>query len=168
MALTIEICESNGAGETVTHALTNCNFGASDSANLTRTSSRIAATAYSYEKYWRVHVSNIGGLTSVSDIRIWKSYGTLGTGVTVDANLKTSSYSSSSYATPVNTDSSKATTTMPTSYPASANLGISGSLASTLTAAGYSDYMVAQITTSGATGGEENTWAIIFRAKVIV
>ena len=36
---------------------------------------------------------------------------------------------------------------MPTSEPASANLGIGGDLAGTLTATGYSDYLIHQIVT---------------------
>ena len=34
MAATMEICESNGAGETITHNITNANMGNVDAASL--------------------------------------------------------------------------------------------------------------------------------------
>jgi len=51
-----------------------------------------------------------------------------------------------------------ATQTMPTAEPASANLGIGGSLSGSLTAAGSSDYLVHQLQTDGAdTAGTTTT-----------
>ena len=66
-------------------------------------------------------------------------------------NARTADYGGAeTYAEPVKTASTVADQTMPTSAPASANLGIGGALAGSLTAEGYSDYLVHQIQTNVA------------------
>ena len=87
----------------------------------------------------------------IDNIQIWKSAGNYVTGEGIDANLKTSSYVQASYTSPTATTSTVATTVMPTADPAAANLGIAGSLSGNLSAAGYSDYWVSQLQTTGST-----------------
>lgn len=151
MALaTVEICESNGAGETITHGITNSNMGNTDAANMSTTTHYINQGENSYEKWQRFHVTAMGDATSVSNFKVWRS-GALGGSAVHKTNARTTSYGgAATYATPVATTSSIATQTMPTSEPSTANLGIGGSLAGTLTATGYSDYLVHQIQTNAS------------------
>ena len=156
MAATVRINEYNGAGETATNNITNSNFGSTDAANLTAASYPITAGTSSYEKYQKLEVTAMGGSSKVKDIKVWYT-GTLSGSDSLLTNARTTSYGgAATYATPVNTTSSKATQSMPSSAPGTANLGISGSLAGELTATGTSDYLVMQLnvhsaTTAGAT-----------------
>lgn len=155
MAATVRINEYNGAGETATNNITNSNFGSTDTANLTAASYPITAGTSSYEKYQKLEVTAMGGSSKVKDLKIWYT-GTLSGSDTLLTNARTTSYGGAeTYATPVNTTSSKATQTMPTSAPAT-NWGIAGSLTGELTTTGTSDYLVMQLnvhsaTTAGAT-----------------
>ncbi len=146
---TVEICESNTVGETVTHNVTNINYGSSDAPNLVTATYPITRGTNSYEKYERLHVTAMGTSTKIDNIQIWKSAGTLtlGTGGDLKVYLKTSAYTAIVYATPVTTTSTQATITVPTADPTAANLGIAGVLTGSLTAVGYSDYFCSQIQT---------------------
>lgn len=157
---TVEICESNGAGETVTHNITNTNMGSNDSANLTPATYPIVAGNRSYAKYQRFHVTAMGGSSKIDNLKVWRT-GSLGTGGTHAhvTNARTTSYAGApTYAQPVASAITGADQTMPTSEPASQNLGIGGSLTGDLTGTGYSDYLIHQITTdSSATAGSTST-----------
>ncbi len=159
-AATVEICESNGAGETITHSITNANMGSNDSAALNPVTYPITAGNRSYVKYQRVHVTAMGGSSKIDNLRVWRT-GSLGTGGTQThvTNARTSSYVGAlTYATPTASAVTDVTQTMPSSEPGSANLGIAGSLSGSLTATGYSDYLGHQITTdSSATAGSTTT-----------
>lgn len=160
-AATVEICESNGAGETVTHSITNSNMGSTDAAALDPVAYPLTPASNTYIKYQRIHVTAMGGSSKIDNLKIWRT-GSLGTGGTHAhiTNARTTSYAGAlTYATPVDTTPvSGVTQTMPTSAPASANLGIGGSLSGSLTATGYSDYLGHQITTdSSATAGSTTT-----------
>lgn len=150
MAATVQINERNGViPGTETSGVTNLNMGSSDIPNLNTSTYPITAMAggASYEKYFRLYVSNLGGSSSVSNIRIWlSSIGTgFETGEAMKTNLVTSGYTAAVYAQPVNTTSTAATQTMPTTQPSSANIGIGGSLAGSVTVApAYSDYVILQ------------------------
>jgi hypothetical protein len=147
MAATVEICESNGAGETITHDISNANMGGADAAELDPVSNPIDAGDRSYIKYQRVHVTAMGGSSSIGTLKVFRA-GVLGGSATHKTNARTSSYGGAlSYATPVNTSVSGVDQDMPTSEPASANLGIGGALAGTLTDVGYSDYLGHQLIT---------------------
>lgn len=150
MAATVQISESNGAGETITENVSNINMGSTDAANITAASYPITAGTYSYEKYNRVHLESLSGSTKIQNIKVWRTGDSLGSD-THKTSARESSYSEPSYATPVNTVSSY-TQTMPTSEPTGANLGIDGSLTGALDADGeYSDYLVHQIYVDAAT-----------------
>lgn len=160
MAATVSISESNGAGETVTASITNTNMGSTDAVNLNAVTYPISPNTRSYAKYQRFNVTAMGGASSIGNLKVWRT-GSLGTGGTHAhvTNARTTSYAgAATYAQPVNTAISGADQTMPSSEPATANLGIGGSLTGTLTATGYSDYLIHQLTTdASATAGSTTT-----------
>lgn len=160
MAATVSIAESNGAGETVTASITNTNMGSTDAVNLNPVTYPLTPNTRSYAKYQRFNVTNMGGSSSIDNLKVWRT-GSLGTGGTHGhvTNARESSYGgAATYATPVNTSIAGADQAMPTSEPSGANLGIGGSLAGALTSTGYSDYLIHQITTdASATAGSSST-----------
>lgn len=150
MAATIEICESNGAGETITHNITNSNMGNTDAVNLDPVAYPVTPGDRTYAKYQRVHVTALGGSSKIDNLKVWRT-GALGGAATHVTNARTSAYGgAATYATPVKVAISGSDQAMPTSVPASANLGIAGSLTGSLTGAGYSDYLIHQIITNAA------------------
>lgn len=158
MAATVEIDEANGAGETLTHGITNSNWGSSDTVNLTAADYPITPGNNSYEKWQKIHVTAMGGATKINNLKVWRVTALGGSAVHL-TNARTASYGGApTYATPTASDSAVATQTMPTSEPASANLGIAGSLTGSLTGTGSSDYLVHQIQTdAGDTAGASTT-----------
>lgn len=158
---TVEICESNGAGETVTHNVSNINYGNTDAANLVAATYPIPVGSNSYIKYHRVHVTAMNDSNKIDNIQIFKSAGAYVTGEGIQTNLKTSGYSAATYATPVTTTFTDQA--MPTADPTTANLGIGGSLTGSLTAAGYSDYWKHQAQSTSSTppgNGNQKTFTI--------
>lgn len=158
MAATVEIDEANGAGETITHGITNTNMGAVDSPNLDPVANPVTAGENAYEKYQQIHVTAMGGSSQIDNLKVWRT-GALGGSAVHLTNARETSYGGAeAYAQPVATASTKATQPMPTAEPAGANLGIGGSLTGVLTAAGSSDYLVHQIQTDpGDTAGSTST-----------
>lgn len=163
MAATVEICESNGASETVTHNISNANMGNTDAANLDPVAYPVTPGNNTYEKFQRLHVTNMGGSSKIENIRVYRS-GALGGSATHKTNARTSSYGGAlAYETPDTTEASASTQDMPTSQPSSANLGIGGSLTGSLTAAGYSDYLNHIIkTNAGDTSGSVSTLYFVY------
>jgi len=167
MTATLEIDESNGAGETVTHGITNSNYGSTDTPDLVDTTYPITAGQNSFEKWHKMHFTALGGASKVKNLKVWASVAT-GTGWTIKTNARESSYGGAqTYGTggPSQTDRSGTygyTQTMPISTPSGANLGIAGALAGELTGVGSSDYLVIQVQTTGAattgTSGQTNSY----------
>jgi hypothetical protein len=164
MAATVELCESNGATETVTHTLAvwpalAASMGSVDQANLDPVTNRLTPGTNSYEKWQRVHVTALGAAAAVRSVKVWIE-GALApntsshyNGSLSQATYDTANHKQTVYAQPATT-ATRTPEVMPTSEPASPNLGIGGSLTGSLTAAGYSDYLVQQIrTTASATAG---------------
>jgi len=158
MAATVEICESNGAGETVTHDIANANMGSVDSAALDPVANPVTPGNNTFEKWQRVHVTAMGGSSAIDNLKVWRT-GALGGSAVHLTNARETGYGGAeTYATPTASASSVATQTMPTSEPSGANLGIGGSLSGQITSAGYSDYLVHQIQTDpGDTAGATTT-----------
>lgn len=160
MAATVSIAESNGAGETITASITNTNMGSNDSVNLNAVTYPLTPNTRSYAKYQRFNVTNMGGASSIGNLKVWRT-GSLGTGGTHShvTNARETSYGgAATYAQPVNTAITGADQAMPTSEPTGANLGIGGSLSGTLTGTGYSDYLIHQLVTdASATAGSTST-----------
>ncbi len=155
MAATVQVNEYNGSSGTITANITNSNMGSVDAANLVPADYPIAAGTYSFEKWQRITVTDMGGSSKISSFKVWRT-GALSGDDTHKTNAATNDYTATTtYTQPVNTQSTKATNTMPTSEPPSANIGIGGSLTGELTSAGSSDFFIHQIyvdenTTTGA------------------
>lgn len=158
MAATVEICESNGSGETVTHNITDTDMSTEDSATTDPVANKITPGNRSMIKYQRFHVTAMGGSSAIQNLQVWRT-GALGGSATHVTNARTSSYGGAlSYATPTTSAVTGVDQTMPTSDPGSANLGIGGSLSGSLTSTGYSDYLGHQIiTNSSDTAGSTST-----------
>jgi len=158
MAATVEIDEANGAGETLTHSISDTDMGNSDSATVDPVAFPITPGNNTYEKFQKVHVTAMGGSSKIDNLQVWRT-GALGGAATHLTNARTSSYGGAlSYATPDTTEAASSTQTMPTSDPAAANLGIAGSLTGSLTATGSSDYLNHIIKTNAAdTAGSTST-----------
>lgn len=146
MAASVQIDETNGSGSgTVTGNIANSNMGSTDAANLNPATYPITPGSNTYEKYQQVHLTALNGSTQIQNLKIWRT-GSLGGAAVHVTNARMSGYvATTSYTQPVNSTSTVATQTMPTSTPGSANLGIAGSLAGILSAPGFSDYLVHQI-----------------------
>jgi len=160
-AATVEIDERNGAAAgTLTHNITNSNMGSTDAVNLDPVAYPLTPNTRTYAKYQQIHVTDIGTSSKIDNLKVWRT-GALGTGGTHAhvTNARLTSYAgAATYAQPVNTAITGADQTMPSSVPATANLGIAGDLTAGLTAAGYSDYLIHQITTdASATAGSTST-----------
>lgn len=150
MAATTEVCESNGAGETITHSISNANMGSVDSAALDPVVNFMTPGNRTYIKYQRLHCTNMNGSSRLDNLKVWRT-GALGGSATHVTNARLTSYAGAlAYATPVATAVTTVDQTMPTSVPATSNLGVGGSLSGGITAAGYSDYLGHQIVTNGA------------------
>ncbi len=132
---------------TDTATATNLNMGSTRAANLSPSTYKITAGNYSYEKWVKARFT--GSFTNISDIKFWKSAGDYVTGESINFTGQVTSYS-----TPTESQSSHATSSVPTSEPGSANVGIGGSLSGSLTSTGSSDFIVLQssITTSASSG----------------
>lgn len=151
MAATIEFCESNGAGETITHGVANWNFGSTDAPNVIPASFPITAGTNSFTKFWRFHVSDMASSNKIDNLQCWKSAGAYVTGEDIQCSLTTTegTYDATPYATPTQTTYTAAT--FPTADPGTANWGIKATLSGYLTVTGYSDYLKAQMATTGST-----------------
>lgn len=157
MAAVIEIAERNGPSPgTETVSVSNLNMGSTDAPNLDPTTYPLTAPGNSYEKWFRLFVSSLGGSAKVDNFRLWLS--AIGTGFAVGetmlADLVISGYVAPTYPAggPANTVSTIATTSMPTTQPASANIGIAGVLSGNITASpAYSDYVVLQTQLTAST-----------------
>jgi len=147
MAATVQINEFNTVGETKTANITNSNMGSTDAVNLVAADYPVVPGENTYEKYQKVEVTAMGGSSKIDNLKIWRTTALGGSAVHLTNARETSYGGAESFATPVATDSTPATETMPTTEPTDANLGIGGALAGELTAAGSSDYLVHQIQT---------------------
>ncbi len=157
MPATVEICESNTVGETVTHNIGDTDMGDTDAANLDPVAFPVVPGANTYEKYQRIHVTAMGGSSKIDNIKIWRT-SALGGAAVHKTNARTAAYVQKTFVTPIKTTSTQADQTMPTSAPGTANLGIAGSLTGSLVAAGYTDYLIHQIQTNASdTAGSTST-----------
>lgn len=157
MAATIQILQVNGATEVETVVSTRVDFFGADKVNASMFSWPITkpvegASAYSFEVYLKLKVTDLGGSTSISGFKVWYSTTLQEEEDTIWTSAKTSSYVEPTYVAPVNTASSQAVNALPSSAPGSANLGIGGSLAGTITAVdGETDLLVLQVKTEFVT-----------------
>lgn len=158
MAATVEIDERNGApAGSLTHNITNSNMGNTDAVNLDPVAYPVTPGNNTFEKWQQVHVTDMGGSSKIDNLKIWRT-GALGGSAVHVTNARLAAYAGAeSYAAPTASDSAY-TQTMPSSVPATANLGISGALAGNLVASGYSDYLIHQIQSdAGDVAGSTST-----------
>ena len=154
MAATYNWAQSNGASETSTDLGESgnlFNFKNADTATASDyTDNPITAGNNSYEVYLRGHWT--GTFNKIDNLRFWMSTDfSPNTGL----SIKWAANGTPTYTEPVATTSTVATTAIPTSDPGSENLYIGGSSGGSLTAAGYSDYIVLQLqTTVSAAAGD--------------
>jgi hypothetical protein len=110
----------------------------------------VPAGSNSYELWLR---GNWGGtFNNIYDVRFWMSTDfSPNTGLTVRAKTN----GQTSYQQPTNATSSLATSIVSTSDPGTANVSIGGSLSSSLSSSGFSDFIVLQLqTTTNAPAGD--------------
>jgi len=147
MAATIQIDEYNSVGETKSANITNSNMGSTDASDLVPVNFPVVPGENTYEKWQKVEVTAMGGSSRIDNLKVWRT-GALGGSAVHVTNARIADYGGAdAFATPIATDSTVADQTMPTSEPATANLGIGGALAGNLEATGLSDYLVHQIQT---------------------
>lgn len=137
MTATFGFSESNGAGETVTDAISNVNFGNTDAPNIVPASNPITAGNNGFEKWVRGKFS--GTYTSISNLKFYKSAGAYVTGEDIKA------FVNHAYATPTASTSSIAVTTIP--------ITLGSALVPTSPGASpsYSGYITLQEQTTGST-----------------
>lgn len=154
MAAILEIDESNGATETVTTNIGTLFAGSTDAFFFQATDYPITPGQNSYEKWIRIHVTDLGGAAAVTGFKVWAEAPPAQTslhfnGHTIQGTYDSGNHKQTSYAQP-STAATRTPEAMPTSEPASANLGIGGSLTGQLTAPGRSDYLLIQVRTTGS------------------
>lgn len=160
-AATVYISESNGAGEVVTDNISNINFGSVDQPNIVAANHPIIQGEYSYSKFLRFKLDNLGTSTTIKDLRMWQSAGALVSGESIGCNAKAAAptitdgqYTANlpAYAAPdqllYNPLNAVA---FPTADPGGASIGIAGNRANTLVAPGYADYFKIQLHTDATT-----------------
>jgi len=158
MAATVEFSETNGdVGAPSTHdAIANMNYGSNDSYEVVPATYPITAGTNSFTKYWRLHVTNMGGSNTINNLQFWKSAGAYVASEGIQCSLRTAGYSAPAYATP--TQVTYTDQVMPVANPGAANLGIGGSTGGSITTApSYSDYVKSQLQTgAGSPPGNVN------------
>jgi hypothetical protein len=152
MPAVVEIDESNGSVETVTHGILNSNYGSADTVNLTASAAPITAGQNSFEKAQRWHVTNMGGAVAVRAFRFYATPPAVNAAHYYNGSLAQATYDSANhkitaYAIP-NTTATRTPEAVLQAPPATANIGVAGSLVGELTAVGLTDYLYTQVRTS--------------------
>lgn len=152
MAASYNWAQSNTAGNTVSELGSSgniMNFQNADSAVPADYSTNVITASdavnggNSYELWFRGHWT--GTFNTVTNLKFWQSAAfSPATGITVKYAC-TATFATPTANTSSVTTGQTSTTTIPTSTPGSSNIGIANSLSGTLSAAGYSDYIVLQI-----------------------
>lgn len=152
MSATVELSESNGAGETVTDGISNINWGSADLPDLVAADHKIIKGRRSFDKYIRFHLVDLDTSNQINNIRIWKSAGSYVAGESIIVNLATTEllYLDVVYAQPTSVAWGNSMT-LPSADPGVANLKIADDLAGALTAPGYSEYWRSQLVTTSLT-----------------
>lgn len=171
---TVEISESNGAGEVVTDGISNINLGGADIPNLIPANHPIIRTSTvpdnvfcSFWKCLRVHLVSMGDSLLIDTLRTWKASGAYVQG----EDLIYTTSGSQGFLTPAKTNLAlgPSVAQFPTSDPTVGKIGIGGSLSGNWTdAPHYSNYTIFQtryniVAAGGVTPiGPVNQKAIVF------
>jgi len=158
MAATVQINEFNTVGESEESNITNTNMGSTDAPNLDPVANPVVPGEYTFEKWQKIEVTAMGGSSAIDNLKVWRT-GALGGSAAHKTNAREATYGGAeTFATPLETVSTLADQTMPSSEPTDANLGIGGDLVTALSAAGSSDYLIHQIgTDAGDVAGSTST-----------
>lgn len=137
MVATLAVVEYLGSSVSTVSA-TNLNLGGTMSANLDTATYPTSVGNYSYSKVFKLLFS--GSFTSVSQIKIYKSSGEYLTGESISYGTSTTWHvpTGGSY------QDSVATTAIPVSLPATANIPIGGSLGGTIATGESTDFIFLQ------------------------
>src|SRR5215813_11155375 len=97
MAAIVEVDESNGATETVTHAITGLAMGTVDAPNMTAgaAGARQAPSSNGMAKMLRFHMTALGGGLGITDPRVYCDPATAGWSLYTNAHTNSGSYSAS-------------------------------------------------------------------------
>jgi hypothetical protein len=160
MAATVEIDEQNGAtgggGPTLSHNITNSNMGSVDAHNLDPVANPLTPGDYTYEKWQKMHCTAMGGSSKLDNFKVWRTDPLGGSAIHL-TNLQNPPINTT-YTTPVNTTPNAACDqVMPTSVPASTNIGVGGATTG-LTGTGSTDFILHQIQSdAGDVAGSTST-----------
>jgi len=158
MSATHAFSESNLAGEVVADGITNLNFGSADDHNLVTLSNAILRGNSSFEKYLRCKFTGV--YTEISNMKFWKSAGTLVTGETIKAAANVV------YATPSATSNadSNIPTTEGTALALQSAEGDTTIVYGASGVSGYTKYIRVQLQTTASTpAGAVNQKTFIFQ-----
>jgi hypothetical protein len=151
MAVVLEIDESNGGTETVTDGITQIVAGSLDqqSNTLTPGAAPLTPGTPAYEKWLRFHFTALGGAAGISTLKVWAAappaeHTFQWNGHTIQATYASANHVQTTYAAAA-TSTTRTPEILPTSEPTSANVGIAGLLAGSLSAVGRSDYILLQV-----------------------
>ena len=176
MSATLELSETNGpvSAPVTTDGITSINFGSADLPNLDPTAHKIVLNrfgpTYSYAKWLRAHLVNLNGLTSVSNLKFWKSTGVPVLGEVIGCSCFATHppiWQFPSYGSGVNGsgvpaipyagDGSGVMGTnlfanypVPAAEPALSNISVAGVFGDPLAVAHYSDYFLLATVVNGA------------------
>ena len=144
MALVVTFDEYNGAGESLTAAVSDIAYGSSDAADLIPANFKIVAGNNSFGKYNKADFTGMAseGLTEITDTKVWKSAGAYKTLEVITYVGDNGASAGLAYATPSETDTSDSD--IPAAEPGSRNLSLANSTTGVLTVDGQSDYFRTQ------------------------
>jgi hypothetical protein len=175
VAATFEWDESNGAGQTITHNVTNVNWKNIDDTTTAYSSSPITAGNNSYEKWQFGHFS--GSFNGISAGLFAHTAGTLGTGLTLKGPpTMTSDSTDLAYTTPSTSANANLTTDMTSAIAITSGVAVwfgptsptaASKQASTDHSGGtdrYTNYLTTQLQTTGsAAAGDTATVTLTLR-----
>lgn len=166
MPATFEWDEANGAGQTLTHNVTQVNWKSVDDVATAYTSAPISDGTNSYTKWQYGHFS--GTYNTILNGLWAHTAGTFGTGLTLYG--APSGASQLTYATPVTTDQSGTLTVNMTGitaigsgtpvYFGATSANTAGKTTSTTANPAYTNYLTTQLQANGATAGDTATVTI--------
>jgi hypothetical protein len=149
MAATIELDESNGSSEVLSHAVASLAMGTIDATGMVpgATGARQTPGSNGMAKMLRLHLTALGGGLGVANVRVYCDPSVSGWSLFANAHTVQGTYDAkklTAYLAPsvVTTDVPNA---LPVADPGSPNLGIAGSLSGTLAAVGWTDYLRIQL-----------------------
>jgi hypothetical protein len=167
MAATVEIDESNGSTEVITHNIANSNYGSTDTATLNAINYPIVPGDNAFEKWQRLHVTNMGGSVAIRSLRYFATAPAANTthqfnGHTTQGTYDSVNHKQLTYLQPTVTPT-RTPEIVPVVAPSTANIGVGGNLVGEITTAPqFFDYILSQIRTNvSATAG--TTITITFR-----